>query len=72
MNVTGFCSVNWDYDMTLRGKTLETELLAVAFYEMALFEKERDITIPTSVLEQMCSLFEALDDARKSEGDPQL
>lgn len=71
LNVTGLCSVNWDYDMMFREKLLEMEFLAVAFYEMA-FLKRKDISIPTSVLEQMCSLFEALDDARKSEGDPQL
>lgn len=41
LNVTGLCSANWDYDMMFREKLLEMEFLAVAFYEMAFFEKER-------------------------------
>lgn len=39
----------------------------VAFYGMALLKKERDLSIPSSQLEQMCALFEALDDARVRE-----
>lgn len=63
-------SVSWAYEMMLRGRPLEMELLAMAFYGLALLKMERDLSIPTSLLEQMCALFEALDDARKAQGRP--
>ena len=65
-------SISQAYEMVLRGRPLGVELLAMAFYGMALLKKERDLSIPTSLLEQMCALFETLDDTRTSEGHPQL
>lgn len=65
-------SVSQACEMMLRGRPLEMALLAMAFYGVALLKKERDLSFPTSLLEQMCALFEALDDTRKSKGDPQL
>lgn len=65
-------SVSQGYEMMLKGRPLEMEFLAMAFYGMSFLKKERDLSIPTSLLKQVCALFEALDDTRKSEGDPQL
>lgn len=65
-------SVSQAYEMMLRGRPLEMALLAMAFYGVALLKKERDLSFPTSLLEQMCALFEAQDDTRKSKGDAQL
>lgn len=45
------------YEMMLKWRPLEMELLAMAFYRMALLKKWRDLSVPTSPLEQMCALF---------------
>lgn len=50
-------SVIQAYEMMLKGRPLEMELLAMAFYRTALLKKERDLSVPTSPLEQMCALF---------------